>query len=33
MENTRVWKTDGDPRLDYSRGVTITQWDPQVRTY
>ncbi|HTV92504.1 MAG TPA: FAD-dependent oxidoreductase [Verrucomicrobiae bacterium] len=26
-------QADGSPRLDYSRGVTITKFDPQVRTY
>lgn len=33
MKHTLAWKTDGDPRLDYSRAVTITKWDPQVRSY
>jgi len=34
MKHTLAWRQDdGTPRLDYSRGVTITQFDPQVRTY
>ncbi|MDQ6823226.1 MAG: FAD-dependent oxidoreductase [Candidatus Eremiobacteraeota bacterium] len=33
MKHTLMWKTDGDPRIDYSRAVTITKWDPQVRSY
>ena len=26
-------EADGTPRLDYSRTVTITKYEPQVRTY
>jgi succinate dehydrogenase / fumarate reductase flavoprotein subunit len=33
MVHTLAWKTDGDPKLDYSRKVTITKFEPQVRTY
>ncbi|HZZ00977.1 MAG TPA: FAD-dependent oxidoreductase [Candidatus Baltobacteraceae bacterium] len=34
LKHTLAWReTDGSPRLDYSRGVTITKYDPQVRTY
>ena len=34
MKHTLAWRQpDGTPRLDYSRGVTVTQYDPQVRTY
>ena len=34
MKHTLAWRQDGEnPRLDYSRGVTITKWEPQVRTY
>jgi succinate dehydrogenase / fumarate reductase flavoprotein subunit len=34
MKHTLAWRQpDGTPRLDYSRGVTITKYDPQVRTY
>jgi succinate dehydrogenase / fumarate reductase flavoprotein subunit len=34
LKHTLAWReADGSPRLDYSRGVTITQYDPQVRTY
>ena len=34
MKHTLAWRQDGaNPRLDYSRGVTITKWEPQVRTY
>jgi succinate dehydrogenase / fumarate reductase, flavoprotein subunit len=34
LKHTLAWRQDGaPPRLDYSRGVTITKFDPQVRTY
>ncbi len=34
LKHTLAWReSDGSPRLDYSRGVTITKFDPQVRTY
>ncbi len=34
IKHTLAWRNDGnDPRLDYSRKVTITKWEPQVRTY
>jgi succinate dehydrogenase / fumarate reductase, flavoprotein subunit len=34
LKHTLAWRqTDGPPRLDYSRAVTITQFDPQVRSY
>lgn len=34
MKHTLAWRQDdGTPRLDYSRGVKITKYDPQVRTY
>jgi len=33
LVHTLVWKTDGDPRLDYSRKVTFTKWQPVVRSY
>jgi succinate dehydrogenase/fumarate reductase flavoprotein subunit len=34
MVHTLAWRQDGqNPRLDYSRKVTITKWQPQVRTY
>jgi succinate dehydrogenase / fumarate reductase, flavoprotein subunit len=34
MKHTLAWRqADGTPRLDYSRGVTITKYAPQVRTY
>jgi succinate dehydrogenase / fumarate reductase, flavoprotein subunit len=34
LKHTLAWHQDGaPPRLDYSRGVTITKFDPQVRTY
>ncbi len=34
LKHTLAWReADGSPRLDYSRGVTITKYDPQVRTY
>ncbi|HEY1654963.1 MAG TPA: FAD-binding protein, partial [Candidatus Tumulicola sp.] len=34
LKHTLAWRQpDGPPRLDYSRSVTITEFDPQVRTY
>jgi succinate dehydrogenase / fumarate reductase, flavoprotein subunit len=34
LKHTLAWRDGhGFPRLDYSRGVTITKFDPQVRTY
>ncbi|HET9097866.1 MAG TPA: FAD-dependent oxidoreductase [Candidatus Baltobacteraceae bacterium] len=34
MVHTLAWRQEGqNPRLDYSRKVTITKWQPQVRTY
>jgi succinate dehydrogenase/fumarate reductase flavoprotein subunit len=34
LKHTLAWRQgDGPPRLDYSRKVTITEFDPQVRTY
>lgn len=34
MVHTLAWREEGkNPRLDYSRKVTITKWQPQVRTY
>ncbi|MDQ2864668.1 MAG: FAD-dependent oxidoreductase [Candidatus Eremiobacteraeota bacterium] len=34
IKHTLAWRdADGAPRLDYSRGVTITKFEPQVRTY
>jgi succinate dehydrogenase / fumarate reductase flavoprotein subunit len=34
LKHTLAWRQpQGPPRLDYSRGVTITKFDPQVRTY
>ena len=34
LKHTLAWREpDGPPRLDYSRKVTITEFDPQVRTY
>ncbi|MGC2128776.1 MAG: FAD-dependent oxidoreductase [Candidatus Aquilonibacter sp.] len=34
MKHTLAWRqTDGSPRLDYSRGVTITKFQPEVRSY
>ena len=34
MVHTLAWRQDGqNPKLDYSRKVTITKWQPQVRTY
>jgi succinate dehydrogenase / fumarate reductase, flavoprotein subunit len=34
MKHTLAWRqADGSPRLDYSRGVTITTFQPEVRSY
>ena len=34
LKHTLAWRqADGSPRLDYSRGVTITDFAPEVRTY
>ncbi|MGA7571081.1 MAG: FAD-binding protein, partial [Candidatus Aquilonibacter sp.] len=34
MKHTLAWRqADGSPRLDYSRGVTITKFQPEVRSY
>ena len=34
MKHTLAWKQPGaNPRLDYSRNVTITKYEPQVRAY
>jgi succinate dehydrogenase / fumarate reductase flavoprotein subunit len=34
MVHTLAWREEGkNPRLDHSRKVTITKWQPQVRTY
>ena len=34
LKHTLAWREpEGPPRLDYSRKVTITEFDPQVRTY
>ena len=34
MKHTLAWRqADGSPRLDYSRAVTITTFEPQVRSY
>ncbi|HUA09707.1 MAG TPA: FAD-dependent oxidoreductase [Candidatus Acidoferrales bacterium] len=34
LKHTLAWRqADGSPRLDYSRGVTITNFAPEVRTY
>jgi succinate dehydrogenase / fumarate reductase flavoprotein subunit len=34
LKHTLAWRQpDGPPRLDYSRAVTITKFDPQVRSY
>ncbi len=34
LKHTLAWRqADGPPRLDYSRTVTITEFDPQVRAY
>ena len=34
MKHTLAWREDGAaPRMDYSRGVTITKYEPTVRSY
>ncbi|MDQ2679698.1 MAG: FAD-dependent oxidoreductase [Candidatus Eremiobacteraeota bacterium] len=33
LVHTLAYKTDGDPKLDFSRKVTFTQWEPTVRSY
>ena len=34
LKHTLAWRQDdGTPRLDYSRGVTITKFEPAVRSY
>jgi succinate dehydrogenase / fumarate reductase flavoprotein subunit len=33
LKHTLMFKTDGDPRPDFSRKVTITKFQPEVRTY
>jgi succinate dehydrogenase/fumarate reductase flavoprotein subunit len=33
LVHTLAFKTDGDPRLDHSRKVTFTKWQPEVRSY
>ncbi|HEY8314802.1 MAG TPA: FAD-dependent oxidoreductase [Candidatus Baltobacteraceae bacterium] len=34
MKHTLAWRNGGDdPKLDYSRKVEITKWQPQVRSY
>jgi succinate dehydrogenase / fumarate reductase, flavoprotein subunit len=34
LKHTLAWRqADGSPRLDYSRGVTITDYAPEVRAY
>jgi succinate dehydrogenase/fumarate reductase flavoprotein subunit len=34
MKHTLAWRQDGAaPRMDYSRGVTITKYEPTVRSY
>ncbi|HET7814167.1 MAG TPA: FAD-dependent oxidoreductase [Candidatus Baltobacteraceae bacterium] len=34
MVHTLAWRQEGqNPKLDYSRKVTITKWQPQVRSY
>ncbi|MGB6984471.1 MAG: FAD-dependent oxidoreductase [Candidatus Aquilonibacter sp.] len=34
LKHTLAWRQpDGSPRLDYSRGVTITEFAPEVRAY
>ena len=34
LVHTLAWRRNGEnPRLDYSRHVTITKWQPEVRTY
>jgi succinate dehydrogenase/fumarate reductase flavoprotein subunit len=33
MTHTLAWRTDADPKLDYSRKVTVTKYEPTVRSY
>jgi succinate dehydrogenase / fumarate reductase flavoprotein subunit len=33
MVHTLMHHTDGDPTPDYSRKVTMTKWEPTVRSY
>ncbi|MEO6913021.1 MAG: FAD-dependent oxidoreductase [Candidatus Baltobacteraceae bacterium] len=33
LVHTLAFKTDGDPKLDFSRKVTFTKWEPTVRSY
>ncbi len=33
LVHTLAFKTDAGPRLDHSRKVTFTKWEPQVRSY
>ncbi|MDQ6930406.1 MAG: FAD-binding protein, partial [Candidatus Eremiobacteraeota bacterium] len=33
LQHTLAFKTAGDPKLDYSRKVTFTKWQPEVRSY
>ncbi|MDP9025473.1 MAG: FAD-binding protein, partial [Candidatus Eremiobacteraeota bacterium] len=33
LVHSRFFKTDGDPKVDHSRKVTMTKWEPTVRTY
>jgi succinate dehydrogenase / fumarate reductase flavoprotein subunit len=34
LVHTLAWRQDGqNPRLDYSRKVTVTKWQPEVRSY
>ncbi|HEV7178945.1 MAG TPA: FAD-binding protein, partial [Candidatus Baltobacteraceae bacterium] len=34
MKHTLAWRQpEGPPRMDYSRGITVTKFEPQVRTY
>ncbi|MBC5809248.1 MAG: FAD-binding protein, partial [Candidatus Eremiobacteraeota bacterium] len=33
LVHSRFFRTDGDPRLDFERKVTMTKWQPTVRSY
>jgi succinate dehydrogenase/fumarate reductase flavoprotein subunit len=33
LVHTQYFRTEGDPRLDFSRPVTFTKWQPTVRSY
>jgi succinate dehydrogenase / fumarate reductase flavoprotein subunit len=33
MVHTLAWRQEGAPKLDYSRKVTVTKFEPQVRSY